>query len=334
MDTTYVNGRWVGASSWVENPRIYPVPAGVLHPGRNLIAVRVFQSGPGGGFRSDPKILRITLGDGPSIPLAGSWRGKVSVDARPPHPLPLDLENYPTMPTVLYNGMIAPVAPLAITGVLWYQGEANQFKAAQYRKLLPALIADWRRTFGQPDLPFYVVSLPAFTARRSAPGEDGWTEVREAQAETVAAVANTALAVTVDTGDPNNIHPTRKQPVGERLALDALALHYGLKVPYQGPEFASLETLPGALRLHFAHADDGLTVHGPILGEFSVAGQDHAWHWAQARLEGPDTVVVSSPDVPAPVAARYAWQANPLASLFNGAGLPAEPFRTDDWPEK
>ncbi|HVW22791.1 MAG TPA: sialate O-acetylesterase [Opitutaceae bacterium] len=333
MDTTYLNGRWVGASSWVENPRVYPVRAGLLHPGRNLVAVRVFQSGPGGGFKSDAKVLRLVLGDGQAVALAGPWRGKVSVDARPPHPLPLDLENYPTMPTVLYNGMIAPLAPLAISGVIWYQGEANQFKPAQYRKLLPALVADWRGAFRQPDLPFYIVSLPAFTARRAAPGPDGWTEIREAQAETVRAVPHTALAVTVDTGEADNIHPARKQPVGERLAADALALHYGMDVPCRGPEFSSLETLPGALRLHFAHADGGLAVHGPVLGEFSVAGADRVWHWARARIDGPDTVVVSAPEVPAPAAARYAWQANPLASLFNGAGLPAEPFRTDSWPE-
>lgn len=332
MDTTYINGRWVGASSWVEHGREYPIPAGLLRPGRNRIAVRVFKLGAHGGFISGPGALRIELGDGTSVPLAGTWRGRVSVDARPPHPLPLDFENYPTMPTVLFNGMLAPLAPLALTGAIWYQGEANWTHPAQYRRLLPALIADWRRTFGQGEFPFYIVGLPAFNARRTTPGPDGWTEIREAQDETAREVPNAAIAVTVDTGEAGNIHPTQKRPVGERLAADALALHYGIKVPFAGPTFASLQRLPGALRIHFDHAEGGLVVHGPRLGEFSVAGADRVWHWAEAKIEG-SAVVVRCKDVPAPVAARYAWQANPLASLFNGAGLPAEPFRTDSWPE-
>ncbi len=331
MDTTQINGRWIGASSWVENPRAYPIPDGVLHPGKNLVTIRVLKLKPDGGFQSPPDAQRLVLGDGTVIPLEGEWRAAVSVDAKPPHPLPLGYENYPTMPAVLYLGMIRPVAPLALTGVIWYQGEANFQRPRQYRALLPAVIADWRALFGRPDLPFYVVSLPAFMARRDQPGTDGWAELRESQTVTVRATPHTGLAITVDTGDAGNIHPTDKQPVGERLALCALKALYGKDVVASGPIFDRLEKISGGLRIHFSNTFGGLAVHGEKLGEFSVAGADHVWHWADAKLDG-ETVVLTCPAVPEPIAARYAWQANPLATLFNGAGLPAAPFRTDDWP--
>jgi sialate O-acetylesterase len=332
MDTTYINGKWVGASSWVENPRIYSVAAGVLKPGRNDIAVRIFKLKSAEGFMDKPDVLRIQVGEAPAIALAGTWKGIVSVDARPPHPLPLDFENYATMPTVFYHGMIEPLAPLAITGALWYQGEANFTRPAQYAKLLPSLIADWRTLFGQGDIPFYIVSLPAFMHRRGEPSADGWTQVREVQARTAATASHSGLAVTVDTGDADNIHPRDKKVVGERLALCALAEHYGVSVASRGPTFTSEEPAGGGLRLHFSDTAGGLVVRGHELGEFSVAGADHKWSWAKARIEG-DNVVVSSPAVPQPIAARYAWQANPAATLYNDAGLPAVPFRTDDWSE-
>jgi len=331
MDTTYINGHEVGASSWVENPRVYRIADGILKPGKNVIAIRIFKMKAGEAFLDKPEVLRLVLGDGTAIPLAGAWKGKLSVDARPPHPLPLTFENWPVMPSVLYQGMLAPVAPLVITGVIWYQGEANSDRAYQYRRLLPAMIADWRKLFGQGDFPFYIVSLPAFLHRRDEPGDDAWAELREAQAMTARRVLHSCLAVTIDTGDPDSIHPKDKKPVGDRLALCALGEHYGMKLPYAGPTFTSMEHLPGAIKLHFDHADGGLVTKGGALGEFSIAGDDRKWHWAQARIEG-DSVIVSSPSVPNPTEARYAWQSNPLATLFNGAGLPAVPFRTDQWP--
>jgi sialate O-acetylesterase len=330
MDTTYINGQWVGASSWVENPRVYAINEGVLKPGRNVLAVRVFKMKPAGGFLGKPDELRVVLGDKTIIPLAGEWKGALSVDARPPHPLPLTFENYPTMPAVLYEGMIAPVAPLSIRGAIWYQGEANFQRAHQYQSLLPMLIGDWRKMFQQGDFPFYIVSLPAFMHHRDEPGDDAWAELREAQALTARSVKHSALAVTVDTGEAENIHPKDKQVVGERLALCALADEYGEKISYTGPTFNSATKLSGALKLRFDHADGGLFVKGDKLGEFSIAGSDQHWYWAGARVDG-DCVVVSSPLVPEPVAARYAWQANPSATLFNGGGLPAVPFRTDNW---
>jgi sialate O-acetylesterase len=330
MDTTYVNGTWVGASAWVENPRVYLLPEGVLQPGKNIVTIRVFKTKTNGGFMTKPDALRLVLGDGTEIPLAGEWKGSVSVDGRPPHPLPLSFENWPTMPSVLYKGMIEPIAPLAITGFLWYQGEANSERAFQYRTLLPAMIVDWRRLFAQGDLPFYIVSLPAFMHHQDQPAEATWAELREAQAIAVRVVPNSGLAVAIDTGDPDNIHPQDKKIVGERLALCALAQHYGKKIPYQGPTFKSVERLAAALKLHFDHVDGGLVARGGKLGEFSIAGRDRKWYWADARIEG-DTIVVSSSMVREPQAARYAWQSFPIATLYNGAGLPAVPFRTDDW---
>ena len=201
----------------------------------------------------------------------------------------------------------------------------------RYRKLLPAMIADWRKAFGQGDFPFYIVSLPAFMTRRDAPGDDSWAELREAQALAARSVPNSGLAVTIDTGEANDIHPKDKQTVGERLALCALADHYGKQVVASGPTFASAESLPGALKLHFNHTDGGLVVKGDRLAEVAIAGEDRKWYWADAKLDG-TTIIVSSPKVPNPQAVRYAWQANPVATLFNGAGLPATPFRTDNWP--
>ncbi len=189
------------------------------------------------------------------------------------------------------------------------------------------MISDWRNIFGQGDFPFYIVSLPAFMHHQDQPSASGgWAEIRESQAFVACTVKNSALAVTIDTGDPDNIHPPDKKIVGERLALCALAEHYGKKISYQGPTFKSLERLPGALKIHFEHTAGGLVVKGDRLGEFSIAGKDRQWHWAEAEIEG-DTVVLTSESVREPVAARYAWQSFPNATLFNGAGLPAVPFR-------
>jgi sialate O-acetylesterase len=331
MDTVYVNGKFVGGSAWVENPRVYPV-SDAIKPGQNVIAIRVLKTKPDGGFLSKPEDLNLVLGNQNSIPLAGQWKAKLSIDARPPQPLPIAYENWPVMPSVLYDGMLAPIAPLSISGAIWYQGEQNSPRGYQYRKLLPVMIADWRSLFDQGDFPFYIVSLPAFTKRSAVPVDgDDWTETRESQAITAATVPNSCLAVTIDTGDPDNIHAKEKQPVGDRLALCALAKYYGKKVVYSGPTLESVERLSGSIRLYFAHTDGGLVAHGGKLEEFSIAGDDRKWVWADARIDG-DTIIVSSSSVPNPTQVRYAWQSNPAATLFNGAGLPAAPFRTDTWP--
>jgi sialate O-acetylesterase len=331
MDTVYINGQEIGGSSWVENPRQYFIRPGMLKPGKNVITIRVLKTLPNGGFMSKPEDLRMTIGD-KTIPLAGAWKAKLSVDGRPPQPLPLRYQNWPVMPAVLYNGMLQPLAPLSITGTLWYQGEENSPRGYQYRKVLTTMIGDWRNLFQQSNLPFYIVQLPAYLPRSATPTDDDWSDTRESQAVVAETVPNTCLAVTVDTGDPNTIHPTNKEPAGDRVARCALANYYGdKKIVFQGPTLAKVERRKGEIRLKFAHADGGLVMKGgDKLGEFSIAGDDQKFVWANARIEG-NTVIVSSPDVSNPKEVRYAWQSNPEATLFNGAALPAGPFRTDRW---
>jgi sialate O-acetylesterase len=331
MDTVYINGTLVGASSWVENPRAYFVRPGVLKPGKNLIAIRVFKTKPDGGFMAKPDELHLVLGDKTSIALAGEWKAKLSVDARPPHALPAAWESWPVMPTVLYDGMLAPVAPLAIRGAIWYQGEQNSPRGYQYRKILPAMIGDWRNVFGQGDFPFFIVSLPRFSPHSAVPIDDGWADIRESQAIAAATVPDSCLVVTIDTGEADNIHPKLKEPVGDRLAFCALARSYHKHVAYAGPTLKSVDRRPAEIRLRFAHTEGGLVLKGAKLGEFSIAGEDRKFHWANARISG-NAVIVSSSDVAHPREVRYAWQSNPEATLFNGAGLPASPFRTDTWP--
>jgi len=225
--------------------------------------------------------------------------------------------------------MIAPLAPYAIRGAIWYQGESNSGAAWGYRTLFPTMIRDWRRAFGA-EFPFYFVQLANFMARRDEPGESAWAELREAQRLTLAEPA-TGMAVTIDIGEAEDIHPRNKQDVGRRLARWALADTYGVAIEKSGPLFASSSVEGAALRLRFEHAEGLRTRDGrPPIG-FAVAGEDRRWRWADARVEG-TSVVVSSREVPHPVAARYAWADNPAATLENGDGLPASPFRTDDWP--
>jgi sialate O-acetylesterase len=237
----------------------------------------------------------------------------------------------PNMSTVLYNGMIAPLIPYGIKGAIWYQGESNAGRAYQYRHLLPAMIGDWRTHWGEGDFPFYIVQLANWQALQKEPGDDAWAELREAQSMTAKDVPHAGIAVTIDIGDAGDIHPKDKQDVGKRLALNALAKDYHKKVEYAGPTYKSMQKQGSAIRLSFDHVDRGLVAKGDKPEGFAIAGDDHKWVWADAKIEG-NNIVVSSPQVPNPVAVRYAWAINPICNLYNKAGLPASPFRTDDWP--
>jgi sialate O-acetylesterase len=237
----------------------------------------------------------------------------------------------PNEVTVLYNGMVAPLVPYGIKGAIWYQGESNAGKAWQYRRLLPALIADWRARFGVGEFPFYIVSLAAFQKTNPEPRENNWAELREAQAYTARTVKNTGLAIAIDIGDAADIHPKNKRDVGLRLARWALAKDYGKQVEYSGPWYRSMAVEGSKVKLSFDHVGGGLVAVGPKLQGFAVAGEDKKFVWADAVIEG-DTVVVSSAKVEKPMAVRYAWDINPACNLYNKAGLPAVPFRTDDWP--
>jgi sialate O-acetylesterase len=231
-------------------------------------------------------------------------------------------------PANLFNGKIAPLIPFAIRGALWYQGEANSRPGTShlYKVQLPLLIRDWRSRWGEGDFPFAWVQLPNFEGR----GRE-WPIVREGMLQTLK-LPHTGMAITIDIGDPKNIHPTNKQDVGKRLGLWALATVYDKDVPASGPLPAGSEVKNGEISIRFTHADGGLIAKGGMLKGFVMAGEDHRWHPATARIEG-DRVVVSSTEVKNPLAVRYAWENNPTATLFNKAGLPASPFRTDNWKE-
>jgi sialate O-acetylesterase len=230
-------------------------------------------------------------------------------------------------PSGMYHAMIAPLAPAALRGVLWYQGEANGARAAEYRTLFPGLIRQWRTGFGQPNLPFYFVQLANF-ARPVDKSDQQWAFLREAQAGALALPA-TGMAVTIEIGDPTNIHPKNKQEVGRRLALLARAQLGGETIEFAGPVFVAAKPEGGALRVSFTHAA-GLRLGGAGPTGFEVAGEDRKFVPAAARIEG-DSLLVSAGVVPHPVAVRYAWRNAPPATLFNLAGLPAAPFRSDTW---
>jgi sialate O-acetylesterase len=245
----------------------------------------------------------------------------------------LTTAGYPPRPVSgLFEGMIAPLLPYPFRGAIWYQGESNALKAHQYRTLLPALITSWRKASQQDSFPFLIVQLPNHGAVREQPAESAWAELREAQLLTARWLQDTGIAVTVDVGDPKDVHPHRKAEVGERLALWALGTTYAKPIVYSGPLYQSMEIEGAHIRIQFTNVGTGLEAKGGTsLQGFAIAGTDRTFHWADARIEG-DSVVVSSSQVPVPVAVRYAWGDSSPCNLFNKDGLPASPFRTDDWP--
>jgi sialate O-acetylesterase len=230
----------------------------------------------------------------------------------------------------LYNGMLLPLIPYAIRGAIWYQGESNAGRAYQYRSLFPLMIRSWRHDWQEGDFPFYFVQLANFRKVKPAPAESDWAELREAQSMTLT-LPHTGQAVIIDIGDADNIHPKNKQDVGKRLALWALAKDYCQDVIYSGPVYQGMKIDGSRLVLSFGSVGGGLVARGSSLEGFTIAGADRKFVAAEARIDG-DTVVVSSPQVPAPVAVRYAWADNPVCNLYSQAGLPASGFRTDQWP--
>lgn len=319
-DTTWVNGTEVGAASGYKTDRSYRVPAGVLHAGRNVVAVRVLDNGGGGGIWGDADRLALHPASGAAVPLAGAWLRKVSASLADTGNPPGDPGAGSNVPTVLYNGMIAPLLPYAIRGAIWYQGEANNGNPAAYRRLLPLTIADWRRHFGQGDFPFLFVQI--------APFKDMSPELREAQLQVWQETTNTAMVVTTDCGDAEDIHPADKEPVGERLALAARAVAYGESIEYSGPVFAGVVFDGAKAVVSFTHLGECLVAPGGVLRGFTLAGVDGVFHPAEAKIEGGRVVVVSSA-VGAPAAVRYGWANVPDCNLFNTLGLPASPFRSD-----
>lgn len=331
-DITWFNGVRVGETMGYNVHRRYIIPGKLVKAGKAVITVSDLDGGGGGGIWGEAQNLNIRplKGNNDVLSLAGHWRYKIGSKL-------LDMASMPTnnsmnqyQPVVLYNSMINPLIPYTLAGAIWYQGEANADRAYQYRDLLPLMIADWRGRWGK-DFPFYIMQLANYQQQHKEPVECAWAELREAQLMTARNVANCGMAVNIDLGDPNNIHPLTKSEVGRRLAVLAEAKTYGQKVPYSGPEYESYTIERGQIRLSFRHAQDMKTADGGRLKGFAVAGADHKFHWADARIEG-NTIVVSSPAVDDPLAVRYAWDDDPACNLTNHSNLPASPFRTDQWP--
>jgi sialate O-acetylesterase len=263
-----------------------------------------------------------------------AWTSRAALEAVPDFK-PLLTEppagtNAPQRATGLYNAMIHPLIPYAIKGAIWYQGESNAGRAHQYRTLFPTMIQNWRHDWGQGDFPFLYVQLAPFHKKVTEPGDSQWAELREAQRLTLTSSPNTAMAVITDVGDEDDIHPQQKQPVGERLALSALALAYGKDVVHSGPTFKNMEVKNGEVVLNFDNIGGGLVAHGESLTGFTVAGKDQKFHPAQAEIRG-NQVVLTCEAVTAPVAVRYGWADYPVVNLANREGLLASPFRTDDF---
>jgi len=327
-DVTFVNGKQVGTTSNYSTKRIYKIDPSVLKTGKNVIAVKVIDTGGGGGIYGEPQDLAYTSSLG-VISLAGDWKYNVGVNAgsKP------DVSTGPnSFPTLLYNGMIYPMLPFAVRGAIWYQGESNASRAYQYQTLFPLLITDWRKQFANPNMAFYFVQLANFMDVNPTPVESEWAELREAQTKTLA-LPNTGMAVIIDIGEAKDIHPKNKQDVGYRLSLPALKNVYNKNIEYSGPLYKSQKIEGNKIRISFDHVGKGLVTkdkYGYLKG-FTIAGGDKKFVWAKAYLDGND-VIVYSDQVSQPVSVRYAWANNPDdANLYNQEGLPASPFRSDDW---
>jgi sialate O-acetylesterase len=238
----------------------------------------------------------------------------------------------PWRPTELYDGMIAPLLPYAIAGAIWYQGESNAGRAWQYRTLFADMIKNWRRDWRQGNFPFLAVQLAPFMAIKDQPGDSTWAELREAQLLATKTLPNVGMAVITDVGDEKDIHPKKKEPVGARLALAARAIAYKHEVVYSGPIYKNMKVKDGQAVLSFEHVGSGLVAEGGELKGFAIAGEDRKWVWAKAEIQANNKVGVSSSEVPKPVAVRYGWADYPVVNLWNKEGLPASPFRTDDFP--
>lgn len=326
-DSVWINGRFVGNTTYQYPPRRYDIPPGVLLKGKNSIVIRVVNSAGKGGFVPDkPYEIQSPAA---TIDLKGGWRYRLGATIQP-----LASQTFIRWkPLGLYNGMIAPLLGYRIKGAIWYQGESNAKSPFAYRELFPAMIRDWRKSWNQGDFPFLFVQLPNFMEEKSAPSESNWAVLRESQLRSLA-VPKTGMAVTIDIGEWNDIHPLNKGDIGRRLALAAFTVAYGdTHVVASGPLYRSMRVEGDTIKVEFTGVGSGLSSRGSdTLKQFAIAGADRKFEWAYATIVG-NNVLIWSENVAHPVAARYAWADNPeRANLYNREGLPASPFRTDDWP--
>lgn len=352
----YWNDRKIGDSDVLAVLRRYGIRFNFVTEGEHVLAVRIFN--PAGGAGILPGKARFQANH---LMLQGEWLAKAEFElppldeaakaALPQRPsLPIDPQN---VASYLFNGMVNPIIPYGIRGIIWYQGEGNWQRGYQYRTAFPLLIQDWRTKWDRGDLPFYFCQIANFQAINPKPQDSPFAEVRDAQSQALA-LPNTGQAVLIDVGEEGDIHPADKESVGDRLVRIALAKTYHKELAYSGPVFQSQSIEGNRVRLSFQHTDGGLVAkplpaeYRPLSKEartvplprnrpdsqlegFAICGQDRKWTWADAKIDG-DTVIVWSDSVPQPIAVRYAWAQNPICNLVNGAGLPAGPFRTDDFP--
>ncbi|MBI5091348.1 MAG: 9-O-acetylesterase [Candidatus Hydrogenedentes bacterium] len=341
-DQVWFNGTEVGRFDFVYHfwdGQTVTIPSRLVKAGVNTVVIRLTDTGNKGGLFGEPGMLQLTASppdvEPKSVSVAGPWLMKqgLPLDKVTPRPAPPAYwPNNPNMPTVLYNAMIHPLVRMPIKGVIWYQGESNADAAYEYRTLLPTLIQDWRKAWGEGNFPFLYVQIANFSGWQppaTKPRESTWAELREAQLMTLS-TPKTGMAVTIDIGEVDDIHPINKKDVGVRLGLAAQHVAYGEKLEYSGPLYKSMKVKDGRARIAFTHAG-GLNVKGGELKGFAIAGSDHTFVYAKAEVKG-NEVVVWNDAVKAPVAVRYGWDFAPECNLYNAAGLPASPFRTDQWP--
>lgn len=324
-DYVYVNGTLVGNITYQYPPRRYEIPAGILKPGMNIITVRVISNSGKAGFVPD-KPYFLTDGNA-KFDLKGSWQYKIGVQSAP---LQNNTPNISYQPTGMFNGMIAPLLNYSIKGILWYQGESNTGHPEDYHALFNAMIKDWRIQWKLGNVPFLFVQLPNYGDTTDNPTESKWALLREQQLQTLATI-NTAMAVTIDIGEWNDLHPLNKKDVGKRLALAAMHLAYADKtITYSGPLFQSMKINNNKIIVEFTNTGTGLTAKdGNQLRQFAIAGADKKFVWAKTKIEN-TKIIVWNETVSHPMFVRYAWADNPIgANLCNKEGLPASPFRTD-----
>jgi len=324
-DITWINGTKVGGErGWI--PRKYQVLAGLLKPGRNVIEIWLLNTPGSGGMMGRPEDLSLKIDGESAVPLVGDWQYKVLMPLEKMPPRLYAIVGHNDWPASIYNGMIAPLLPFGIKGAIWYQGEQNADRAAQYKRLLPAMISDWRQRWNEGDFPFLIVQLAGFNDNSQ------WPWLRDAQAYTANHVSKAGLVTAVDIGDPTDIHPKNKQEVGRRLALLAEAQVYHQDVPYSGPVYKSVRIDGSAVHISFDHSGGLNAKGGPDLKGFTLAGADRVYYAAEGKIDA-DEVLLTSPQVPQPVAVRYDWAGGPNGNLYNQVDLPAFPFRSDDWPQ-
>ena len=325
-DELYVNGTKIGSTGYLYPQRRYAIADNVLNPGKNFFVIRVTNNSGKGGFVPD-KPYQLIAGNN-TIDLTGYWEYKVgSVFALHSSPNSIALQN---QPTALYNSIIAPIINYTIKGFTWYQGESNTGRADEYAKLQPAMITDWRSKWKEGNIPFLFVQLPGFMDYDYLPSESQWAMFREAQAKSLS-LPNTAMAVAIDVGEWNDVHPDRKKDVGDRLALAAEKIAYDENIVYSGPTYHSSTIDGNKIIITFNNTGSGLTTNDDEApAEFAIAGEDKKFVWAHTKIEG-TTIIVWSDDVPSPKYVRYAWADDPVnPNLINKEGLPATPFRTGE----